>query len=470
MNKKVKSLILGLVVVAVLAAALVLLKNTKPAADTSSSQSSAGASAIVISDKKQDDISIVKVKNSKGELVIKQSADNNLYVDELAGLPVNNLAVMSVATQATSLSPLELVDENPSDISAFGLDKLVIETYAEFKDGSTVKMKLGNKSPANVGVYASFNDENKVYIMSTQAIGSLDFGLNNLVTLELTETITDNSAVKVNSIELGGTLRSKPLRLEAVETTAENEQAQGYGLNLYKMVSPLNSDINSQAVDVMIASAFGMNAETAAVLNPSAQQLAEYGLSNPYSTLLLNYGENKQVSIKVSQPNGGYVYALKDDIKIIYKLSTEKLKWIETLYPSVISRLVLLPNIETVEKVTVSSPEKTYVFELSGKDDKFIAKYGNTLLDAANFKKFYQVLLSISRDSVAEGTPSGKPALTIKYQYFDGRVDTIELVPAATRKMQIVVNGQPDFYTLETNVDKILSDVEKVIADKPVNS
>ena len=142
------------------------------------------------------------------------------------------------------------------------------------------------------------------------------------------------------------------------------------------------------------------------------------------------------------------------------------------------SRLFILPFINDVKALTVETPDGSYRFDLTvvgeGTDDeKLNVHYNGKALTDKNFKKFYQVVIGPTTESLVEseeGLNLTQPLLTYTYEYVDTskKPDVVSFYKGPTRQVYVSINGECEFTTRDIYIDKVYSDVVKMINDEEV--
>ena len=59
-----------------------------------------------------------------------------------------------------------------------------------------------------------------------------------------------------------------------------------------------------------------------------------------------------------------------DRTNVVYRIEAETLTWLSATYTDLASKLLFTPNIKDVKTMTVTTPDKTYVFNLTSVVDE----------------------------------------------------------------------------------------------------
>lgn len=469
MNKKMKGVIAGCVAVVVLVAALIVLLNL-PGGEEATASSATTSSSISLNEQASTDVKTVKITNETGTYTVEATGEDGTYtVTGLDGVATDSSAFSALTADASGLSAKELIEENPTDLAQYGLKSPKAEVAITYADGSQFNLAVGDEAPLSAGTYGLV--DGKVYLFLSSKVDS--FLNSNLSFVDKTITPaagTDDDAPVLSTLTLEGTLRP-----EAVEVVPSNSTTQG--MSAYNISKPRQRDGDNDATSALVTGIYGQTASNVVAINPTEAQLKEYGLAEPYSKVTAAF-EKETITLIASEPKDGKSYVMNTSKQIVFEVKAENASWITVTYPELISNMVLMPMINGVDKVTISTPEKDYVFDLTlekDENDKEDVKvsYNGKELDIDNFKQFYQnIIYARHREFIDVTEPTGTPILSFQYEYTDSarEPDVLAFYKAENAKVYVSYNGVCESMEYQTYVDRILSDVEKVIQDKEVIS
>ena len=127
--------------------------------------------------------------------------------------------------------------------------------------------------------------------------------------------------------------------------------------------------------------------------------------------------------------------------------------------------------------MTVAFDGNTYVFDVSNEKDEddvsvVTAKYNGTVLTESYFKSYYQLLLSLTQSGINEKPVSGSPILTVQYEYIDSsrKTDKLEFFDNGEGAVIIRRNGEPDFLTKYSLINRIKSNTALIIQNKEIDA
>ncbi len=496
MKKQMKSLLIGVGAVAVLGAAAAVVMNLPDAAETessSSSQSSSQAEKIYLLDFETEDLKSIEIQNTESYVINRVEGGNNEWIiNELEGLPKRQNSYAFLALNLGDTEANSLLAENVTDLKQYGLDKPAVTVTAVLYDGSRQTLLLGDEAPGGSFVYGKKPDSNDVYLISNAEVNRLYQVKTDYLAVSLFE-LEDNSTLPgLYSMTLGGSLRPEEIEIADIDAANGGSSSSSQTLSLgnsYRMLRPKEKDVNTTAATETFQTIFETVVTGIAVYNPTQEQIEEYGLDVPESTVTVQFYEGdyssltpdkiKTTSYRASKKSGK-MYLMREEIPIIYEaeISTEFANtWYDVAYDKLSSRLFLLPYINDVRELTVTTPDKTYTFDLvladaGTEDEKLNILHEGKILDEKVFKQFYQLIIGSTSETVEEIPENrGTPLLTYTFRYHSKNdVDVMKFYEGPTRLVYVEVNGECEFATRAAYVEKIYEAVEQVLAGETINT
>lgn len=487
MKKQMKSLILGIVVVVVLAVVLLvvtLLPESEPAS-SSSLASTTKPSTISLLELTTDDIESIEVKNAE-EYTLVRNAEDAWVIEELEDLPGIKSSYTLLASSISTVVGRQTVDENPSDLSQFGLDNPASVVTAVMKDGSRHTVEVGNEAPGGGGyTYLKLAGEPAVYTVNTSDVARMLQVRTDYISTDIFDLTDTSTTPTVLGCIFGGTSRAEEMVLEPLDVSSGSysrvDSRTGY--SSHQITSPRNRDTNTTVFTSVSESVFSTVVNEIVAYHVTDEQIAEYGLDDPYTTLKMSYTEDSESTERINyraseMDENGNFYLMAGDVPVIYRASIVAgeypYNWHNIQYEQLASRLFILPNINDVAAITVKTTDGSYRFELNKLDEKKQSyHYGDTEISESVFKKFYQVLIGATSEKLItsdEGLNLTSPLLTCTFEYVDAdhQKDVISYYKGPTRYAYVSVNGEVEFTTRDVYIDKVYGDIPKVINNEEV--
>ena len=492
-SKKVRNLIIGVVVLLLLVAALLVLLFTTKAPEEESSDSAYESDLVDLVESEADSICELTVENPEGGFdIVRTSAatddEDAVYsIEALDGFKVNDSELSSIIDQFANVSAMRLIEENAPDITKYGLDDptYVVTTY--YDDGTTHEFRVGNTLTTGSGAYMMLDDDPNVYSMGDTKMSRLDYTALSFMDLDVIDpwesyTDDDGNEVTAPSIEYlqveGGTMEGV-FRIEPIDTDAEESNlATSYG-STFRIVSPVEADFrvktNADGGDdnaVYTTGLQSLQALSVEMLNPTDEDMATYGLDEPYCTISFSREGIEHtwlVGNEVTADDGTAAhYFYSSDQPVIYVVADSNLPWISMDIDNLYSTLTLLPYIDDVERIDLMVYDQTYTFEIDppdpdDEDSDIVPHLDGEDVDLDYYRTMYQYVLAAPAEGIYDGDPdAGTLVASFTYHYRDGGSDTVELYDLGNRTCIRSSNGNYQWTTrisyvtyLQTNIEKL---------------
>jgi hypothetical protein len=458
---------------------------------TGSSSSAADSSeTIELISKTSSDVVSMTVTNKNGSYTIipmptgtigssssSTSSSLNFTVKEISGCPINTDRTNAVVQNGISLGALKNIGK-VDNLSEFGLTDPQATVEVKYKDGSEFGYKLGNTTASDTGTYYMCGlDSDNVYVVAVDN-GILEASTYFVKTemLSVSPDTSDSSSSTnpqnvFHKITLTGKNFPTPVVIEDID-------------EMPTIVSPAKYEVDAQNVSDLQGVLGSLTADSAVVTNPDDAALKKYGIDNP--TVKAVYSVNKENhTLTIGNKSSNGYYAMVDNINVIFDVSAADVSPLTDINLFKLrSKLIFVPNITTVKKIEITSSGKTDVINVSrtenaesSTEDNKVYDYkvtgtnGNELDYSKNYKKAYQELIGLVIYDQTDKMPTGTPAITVKYSFFD-KLDTTTLALYATdsRHYTAVLDGTLYGLCTKNDVENVLNAVADFEAGKSVSA
>ncbi len=167
----VRGLLVAVVVLGILAGGVYWSEKHKTAEEAK--DASGGASKLV--NIKDEDIQKVEIhRRDSPPVVIERDKSKQWQMRAPETWRVDQDAASGIASSYAGLSYDRIVDEKPTDLSAYGLQNPSVDLTVTAKDGKSRKLLIGDDTPTGGAAYAKFADEAKVFTLQSGTKGTLD--------------------------------------------------------------------------------------------------------------------------------------------------------------------------------------------------------------------------------------------------------------------------------------------------------
>ena len=189
MKKKNTALIAGIIILALLLVFYLVLHNSSKEDSQDTEKTSETAFETTV-----EDISEAVFKSGENEYKFTKSDDIWKYNGE-ENFPLDQSAFEEIISKFEKIAA-DRVLEKPDNISEYGLDNPTVTVSLKDKDGKEQTLQFGDTNSVTSSSYMTLNKDNeKVYMVSSTIVTSLQFDINDLAEKEIFPSITDITGV-----------------------------------------------------------------------------------------------------------------------------------------------------------------------------------------------------------------------------------------------------------------------------------
>ena len=483
MRSNIRNLTIVGVCVVVLGGTLVALNLTGNG--TGSSSSSSSEASIQLVSKKSEDVVSMKVTNQKGTYTLlpmkaasanlksaSSSADAtiNYTVEELGGCPVDTTATSTVVQDGFSLAATKSIG-TVSDLDQYGLKNPQASVTVSFKDGSTFSYKIGKASATDSGsYYMCGSNSDTVYLVAA------DSGLFEDARSFASKTITSIQAASgqqndFTKLTFSGASYPQTVTIEDVN-------------KVMLITAPERCETDYSGLTAIQGQLTSLSATSVEAVSPDAAALKKYGFDKPTASVefTVNKGTYK-LTLGAKSPDGGY-YAMLGGVNVVYDVAADSVSgWVSAGLFGLRTKNVMQPEIDQVSGMTLTSGSDVCKIDVARTKDaakstqdkayydyKVTQSNGKPVDYNKAYINFFENVAGISILEAAKTVPSGSPALTIEYRYFDkSDKDVIQYIPSGDRRYTAVVNGKPFGTVTQDDLDTIASNLKQLEAGGAVS-
>lgn len=417
------------------------------------------------------DIKTIHVENKKGTVeVLSNTPKGEATVYTLKGYEDYSLQsgiADQIANAAAKLDFTKVASNDGGKKKEFGLENPRSTVTVTYNDKTKAKFIVGSDAPQSAGTYVQFGTEPTIYLCDAETVSAFDLGLNDFMDKNINSSADTTGDSEASSISISGSGFKNEITLEPNKSQKNSAS--------YVMTSPVSGYANESEVSLITGGIRGLYADSVELVNPTDNQLEKAGLSKPYAKITAVYPDTT-VTLLSAKPDGdGNVLVMKENGKLVYKISTEKVAWADTSYEKLASEYVICPKMGSLTGVDVNAG-KAYGFDLETKDvtktddegsetTETVTKvtYGGKEIEIGKFTTFYDDLTLIKLSDVKEKSFSGSPEVSITYTYDDGTTDKAEFYSAGSEFYTAVLNGGAVGSCYKADVSRIKNNVTTVI-------
>lgn len=378
----------------------------------------------------------------------------------------------AIANDASNMKTTRIIDIKGANPGNYGLDDPRATVTATFADGTVITYRVGDEAPAELGVYLQCNDDKAIYLVATDAVDSFLFSPLDLLSKEITTAGESEESSEIETMTLSGTNYPKPVTI----VPNDDETNSAY----YKMTTPVEQPVSVEKGSEVMGGIRGLSADAVKAVNPTDEQLQNFGLKTPAATVRAVYSDTT-ITLSASTPDDdGNVYLTSSDKNMIYQLSADMVPWAKYTYEDLRYEYILKPNLDFLSEIAITADGETYTFSIAKEEkedeegnvtQETTVKCGGKTISSAYFNTFFENLTSVQRQSNADGVQaSGGAVLVVKYTYNNGKTaDTVSYYNAGSRKVLVNTNGTADSVVYETYTNKMIADTPVIAQGKRVD-
>lgn len=381
--------------------------------------------------------------------------------------------VTDLARSFSSLTANLVVEEQPEDLSIYGLKEPKVIATATLDDGETIVLHLGNKTADGSGWYLMKKGDSKVYTVGTYHGDRLSLSFSDYRSKDL--AVID--PLKMNYMRITGADRRE---IEIVTNDDLTDEEEAYGLNLYYMIKPFKKPrgVDSTKLGERLEKVTSLKIKEFVDDHPS--DYSKYGLDEPKLNLLIKDQDGTTLDLSFgSSLEDGTIYFKTGDSDAVYLMDESSIEFLNFAPMDVADKFALLVNIDDVDQVvfegrgrrhTLSIERTTVEAEEEGEEDKEVSTYylDGREVEEKPFKSFYQSIIGIVVDTEKAHTAEGRPDLKLTYHLNKGTRDrrTVELIPHDQDFYSLVVDGdmESEFLIFRNRLDWVFGALDEFIA------
>lgn len=438
---KLHRLILSTVVLLALVGTLYWSEHRKPKEETTVS---ADTSPAIL---KLDEGSITRVdlkKKDAAPIVLAKNSAGAWQITDPKPLSADQSAVSSMVSTLSSLRSERMVDEKPSDLSAYGLAQPVLEVDLTEKDAKNQKLLIGDDTPTGSAVYAMLAGDPRVFTIASYNKTSFDKSVNDLRDKRLLTVAADKISrvdlIRNNqTVEFGRDkdewqiLKPKPLRADTMEVGGLVQKLTDARMD--------TSGSDANAKDAASAFAHGTPVATAKVTDLSGTQ-----------------------ELQVRKDKDNY-YAKSSVVEGVYKVDSSLGQAMDKGLDDFRNKKVFDFGFSDPDKIEMHNGSKAIFLSRSGADWWSNGKK----MDAMSAQDFVSALRDLSASKLVD---SGFTSPTVEIMVSSDNGKKVEKVEIAKSGNNCIAkrDGDPTLYQLDTNaidsLQKSSDDVKPAVAQK----
>lgn len=411
--------------------------------------------------------------------------------------PINQDRVNSILRVIDEISAIRIIAESKDKLEDYGLMNPTSYLQVTLTDGSRITLQIGNEVATGDGYYALVNEIDKVYQLELAYGAGLKFSDTDMTAVAEKLSI---EASNIRHIRVEHRDREDFELLYQESSTLDNSGSTMFPWVITKPYT-MSYPADSQAVETLQEKYTTFDYIRCVEYSPS--DLSKYGLDQPMSVINLGYLEERvekleqpekdpdtgeeikekidydpkdfQLTVGNLDENNNYYVMLQGD-KAVYTMDKDAIdSMVEVDVFGLMSKFVLIPNIDMVEHIDLEIDGKGYTMsmkrttaknEAGDEEVKTTYYYNGKEVEEDSFRDVYQALISAGYDSIIKeeiNTEDMKAYLSMTFYLNDEKktVLTASYLPYDDR-FYIIKNGETRFFADKRRIDDIVQTITEL--------
>jgi hypothetical protein len=354
-----------------------------------------------------EDIEEIQIKLAGGETSRVQKMDGVWKVVAPEAADADQGELSSITSSLATLDVQSVVDENPADTKAYGLDPARIEVDFRAKgDKEPRRIQFGDKTPTGGDLYARIGGQKRVVLVSSFVDSTFDkntFALRD-------KTIIKLDRDKVDRVEIVADKRSVTLAKSGTE---------------WRLVAPIMARADFAAIEGALERL--SSAQMQAIVPVSDADLKKRKLDPPVATFTAAAGSSRATLLFGATENA-VIYAKDAARPMVFTVAP-------TLYTDVIRDLGEFRRKDlfdsrsfTATRVEFTRGTETVVLgKTKNEDGSETWKNGDKQIDASKVEEFLAKVTGLRAESfeTASSAALKNPALVVAIQFDDKKMEQV---------------------------------------------
>ncbi len=422
------------------------------------------------------DLTRLVMENVNGTFTVEPDSEGTLFIAELDGIPVNTDFLEVAWYAAVSLgfsNEIPLPDDGSLTLADFGLEPPQAVFTTTYADGTGNTVRIGNAiSPDSDSYYFQLDSDPAIYVTTFDF--SFFQGERYWISDDLFKTSYEGDA-EISRIAIDLPQDGEKLVIIPHDPSDKSDPWYSYD---YILTSPETCAADDYFMSTLIDELSWLTAYEALVPYPSDDDLAAYGLDEPYAVLRVtrNGTEHK---LTLARHDYDTLYALVDGIPVIYQIDAASNEAIASLsLRTVRSSDVHVRYFDAIESFTVITGDEKYVFRterVAMNDSSELYEYksycGSIPVSLSNFKAMLEIFNHAAASEYTSGKSDSEPYFTVIIDYFDTfghSSETITYTENGARSYLCQINGSGSANVTAMWAEKFLTAARALAAGETV--
>ncbi len=373
----------------------------------------------------------------------------------------------SMMYTVTSISAVNLVEENAKDLSVYGLDEptATIKTY--YDDGSEVDLIIGSQAPVDGNYYCMTTESDTVYTIGSYVDSLLVRRPIEYRDITLFPVYTEDDIYTninwVRTTERDGTCIE--IQLDSSQENEYNTEGSQYVMLQPYQVSGNDTVIKSNILDVVATLSLG-----SIIKDIDESEYAEYGLDKPAKLEMSDIaGNSLSLLLGNTCPNTDYTYCMIEGTDTLITCTTSALQWMGGSYVQYMLRTVWSYSVEQLQSVDIDINGENFDLQVehyvkqnaNGNDtDGVTGTLNGQEISETNVRRLYikclyfRIIDNLTEEEKKEYKDAEAYA-TVTIHMDGDESHKLELIRMTDRKYAMRLDGELEYYCYKKNLTSL---------------
>ena len=248
----------------------------------------------------KDEIDELVIKSAGGDVSTVTKADGRWQITAPLTAPADETLMTRIVTRVSGLEISRVVDEQPTDLSQYGLAPPHVEvTIKTSGHAGTTELLLGTAAPIGSAIYARLSSSPRVILVASDVADVVD---------KSTFDLRDKAALKFDRQKIDG--------LE-IETAGHTIQLRRQDLE-WDLLKPLHTHADLGVVSGLLTTLESL--QMTSIVASQGPDSTSYRLDHPISTVRLVTGSAKETLQIGANADASHIYARNPSMPIVFTI------------------------------------------------------------------------------------------------------------------------------------------------------
>lgn len=495
MSKNIRRIVIAAAAVVVLALAFVLMKYVFPEKEIVIEETPTPTETPLnfLVHRNGDDVSGITFHYEDGEefVIRAQREENGSYTftatPEDSFFGYNPSRFRSMMYTVSSITATSKIEENPKDLSDYGLEDPQFSLTVSFTDGSSTTIFVGNQTPILNNYYANTDQDDTVYTIGGYLTSLMNRPPHAYLAID-TFPAYEESEIYENLVHFILTRRDG-VNIEVVLDKDLNMEGN-ITSSAYMMLQPFVSPCTAETIEDILDVLGTLSMEQVAGNITSQDELHEYGLDQPARLFLEDsFGNSLELAIGTAREGKAIAAIARQydafmagevDYLTILEYTETNFDWIDLNYMNLQIRTPWIISIHNVDAVIYDFDGEVYEMLLYEYDDvtgsgvdvvRTCSHLNGKDVGETNTKRIFSRTLNFRQVSSVSPDTAYEEAFTssITIRLKDGTERFMSFHKISDRQYACKLDGNVEYYIYASNLTTLRTALERAMDDREVS-